>query len=327
MSLLQVLGVGSAADIDPDRALAVGAVTIGPEAVREAIALLSTAAPRTAIKVVQAPVMHGPFYWSLARNGASGEIIGLPTLTGSPVVLPTAIELGIVRALHSADPQDHPLILSGNCQIVLGAEGLCGKFYSIVSNAAPPLAGDSVLWNNHTQAVFSDTDDARITTTIIECFRNSFVASPLKFRVLELYRVMESLFLEEIRQKLLRDFSTSPGTAVAAAEKSLKSEIEQFVALVERYKEPFEYIWLALADIKDNNKFSAAIFQKLKASSYSSPEWKAGAALLYYIRCAIVHAGNKDIIFDSYADGQEALTAIMPFVETGALGLAGIATA
>ncbi len=184
-----------------------------------------------------------------------------------------------------------------------------------------------MLWGKHTQAIFSDIDDARITATIVECFKNSFVASPLKFRVLELYRVMESLFLEEIRQNLMRDFSTNPGAAVAAAEKSLKSEVEQFVALAERYKEPFEYIWLSLFEMKNTNQFAAALFRKLGLGEYKSPEWKSGSALLYYIRCAIVHAGNKDIIFDSYADGQDTLTAIVPYVEAAALGLAGIATA
>ncbi len=80
----------------------------------------------------------------------------------------------------------------------MGATDLCSKFHSIVRHAGPPLVGDSLLWRKHTQATFSDVDDSRITNTIVDCFRNSFVASPLKFRLLELYRVMESLFLEEI---------------------------------------------------------------------------------------------------------------------------------
>lgn len=327
MSLLQALGVGSINDIDPDRALTVGPLTIGPEAVREGIALLSTAAPAFVIKIVDAPVSHGPFYWSLTRNEATGEIIGLPDLSDHPAGLPTAIEMGIVRALHSADPQRQSRILAGNCQIILGEDSLCTKFYNIVSSASPPMVGESVLWGKHTQATFADSDDTRITNTIIECFKNSFIASPLKFRILELYRVMESLFLEEIRQSLIRNFANNPGAAVAVAQKSLQSEIEQFVYLAENCKEPFEYIWLSLCDIKNENKFSASLFRKINNSEYKSPEWKMGAALLYYIRCSIVHAGNKDIIYDSYADGQFALTAIVPFVEAAALGLSGIATA
>lgn len=326
MSLLQALGVASVGDIDPDRALSLGGLTIGVEAAREAVHLLSTAPPSFGVKVLGAPVEHGPFYWSLVRNGSNGEIFGLPSLSNSTAALPTAIEVGIVRALYSADPSEYPRILGGNCQVILGADGFCDKFYSIVDRAAPPLAGDSVLWGKHTQAVFSDVDDSRITATIIDCFKNSFVASPLKFRVLELYRIMESLFLEEIRQTLMRDFSTNPGNAVATAEKSLKSELEQFVALADRHKEPFEYVWLSLFYMKSTNRFSAGLFNKLSESKYTSPEWKAGAALLYYIRCAIVHAGNKDIIFDSYPDGGEALTSIVPHVEAAALGLAGIAT-
>lgn len=328
MSLLQALGAASVEEIDPDRALTVGPITFGPEAVHEAITLLqSGAAPLSPFRVVEAPVNHGSFYWSLSRNGATGEIIGLPTLANHVAGLPTAVEIGVIRALHSATPHDHPRILAGNCQIILGADDLCRKFHSIVSNASPPLVGDSVLWGNHTRAIFSDANDARISNTIIECLKNSFVSSPLKFRVLELYRVMESLFLEEIRQKLIQDFHTNPRSAVATAEKNLKSEVDQFVNLAESCKEQFEYIWLSMFDVRDTNRFSAAIFRKLADSEYQSPEWKAGATILYYIRCAIVHAGNKDVIFDAYPDGQDALTAILPHVESAALGLAGIITA
>ncbi len=80
MSLLQTLGVASVDDIDPERALTVGPLTVGPEAAREAIVLLSANAPPAPIQLVDARVTNGAFYWSLARNGQTGEIIGLPAL-------------------------------------------------------------------------------------------------------------------------------------------------------------------------------------------------------------------------------------------------------
>lgn len=55
-----------------------------------------------------------------------------------------------------------------------------------------------------------------------------------------------------------------------------------------------------------------------------SPKHKAGAAFVYYIRCAIVHAGGKDMIFESYSDSDALLDLLKEHMEEAAFALAGL---
>ena len=77
--------------------------------------------------------------------------------------------------------------------------------------------------------------------------------------------------------------------------------------------------------IRNSNRFVAALFRRLeKRKEQSGPRWKTGAALIYQIRCAVVHAGEKELIFETFADGDAALHDLIPHVERAALLLIGI---
>lgn len=102
--------------------------------------------------------------------------------------------------------------------------------------------------------------------------------------------------------------------------------MNQIISLAETQKDAFEACWTALDSLTQvHNRFSIALFDRLKKrGSHRGEKWKTGAALVYQIRCAIVHAGGKDMIFDSYPDGENAIEAVLPHVEYAALLLVGI---
>ena len=77
--------------------------------------------------------------------------------------------------------------------------------------------------------------------------------------------------------------------------------------------------------MKNTNRFATALFRKIaRKGEASGSKWQTGAALVYQVRCAIVHAGQKDIIFENFPDGDEVISALLPEVERAALLLVGI---
>lgn len=159
----------------------------------------------------------------------------------------------------------------------------------------------------------------------LDCLLNSYATSPLKFRFLELYRVMEALFLADVKKKLLDSFDAEPSLALSVASTALQSELNQIIALAEPHKELFEECWTELNAIKNNNRFVAALFRRLESKKVNDQgKWQSGAALIYQFRCAVVHAGEKDMIFENFSDGDAAILAILPTVETAALRMLGI---
>ena len=86
--------------------------------------------------------------------------------------------------------------------------------------------------------------------------------------------------------------------------------MNQIIGLAEKEKEAFEACWTALDQINNVNQFSTALFRRVvRKGAGGGGKWKTGAALIYQIRCAIVHAGEKDMIFESFPDGEEAIKA------------------
>nr|WP_295464987.1 hypothetical protein [Mesorhizobium sp.] len=156
---------------------------------------------------------------------------------------------------------------------------------------------------------------------------NSLSASPLKFRFIELYRVMESLYIAEIKSKLIERFSADPGSALAEAQDLIKSELKQIQALAEREKEVFDQCWMEFEKMNNVNRFVSALLRKLKdikKMNGFTANWQLGAATIYLMSCAIAHSGQKDLIFESFPDGNEVVDAVIEKVERAALRLVGI---
>lgn len=321
MSILDVLGLTTADEIDPSRSLSVEDLDLGPEASQEALRL-AQAGPANSPTVIEARPLHTAFYWSLSHRGSPiGEAFGFPRQASS---LPTAAEVALVRALHGATSDQVTSLCSGGHLIVVGRDDSLDQLLPLLSALHEPQCGNSILWGS-----FSNIDvfaPEQITNVAVKCFYGSVCATPIKFRFLELYRVMEARFLREVKEGLLASFPTEPKRSLENALSALKSEAVQLSRLAETKKSHFEMIYHAIHDVAGSNQLAAALMRKLseQPTETKSPEWKGGSALTYFLRCAIVHAGQKDMIYEAYPDGDILVEAIMEYVEEASLALAGL---
>ena len=264
-----------------------------------------------------------PVYWSVdhAVEGHA-EIFGFPIdWVGK---LPTAIEVAIVKAIAALPSEQHPAIFAGGSEVVIGSLPACADFRKIASAAESLLVGETTEFDGATSAVIAP-GEGRGVRIAMDCLLNSYATSPLKFRFLELYRVMEALFLADVKGKMLAAFDAEPSAALNDALEALQSELKQITALAEAHQELFEECWTLLDGLRNSNQFATALFRRLlKKRLNGGAKWQTGAALVYQIRCAVVHAGEKDMIFENFPDGDTAVKAILPTVERAALKMLGI---
>lgn len=264
-----------------------------------------------------------PVYWSV-DHAAEGhaEIFGFPIDWKEE--LPTAIEVALVKALAALPPEQHLAIFSGGAEVVLGSLSACADFRKVAFAAENPMVGETTEFDGSTSAVIA-TGDGRGVKVALDCLLNSYATSPLKFRFLELYRVMEALFIADVKSRLMAAFDAEPAVALNDALEALQSELRQITALAEPHQDLFEDCWTLLDGLKNTNQFATALFRRLNKKKLNGEgRWKTGAALIYQIRCAVVHAGEKDMIFENFPDGDVAIKAILPTVERAALQMLGI---
>ncbi|ODR90892.1 hypothetical protein [Sinorhizobium alkalisoli] len=323
MFLREALKLSDDEEIDPTLPLNIGEQVFSADAAAEAARILGGGEFVTHINI-EPRDLPSPFYWDVIENAVNcGQVFGFPS--GWLDALPTAIELAIVRALSIAEPERHEQILGGTFLISLGKSDALSQFERILSIVRPPMVGQSILWQSCNQADISANSKDLLSVMALKCLENSFLTAPLKFRFLEVYRIMEARFLHDVELRLKSRFASEPQAALEEALDSVKSELKQLVQLADTQQDAFEAIRNELATIKGTNKFAAALYRKLSnLALYNNPAWKAGAALVYAIRCAIVHAGQKDIIFEQFPDGDEVLQLLLPLVERAALLLVGV---
>lgn len=325
MSLLIALGVASHTDIDPLIPLAVGPMMLGAEAANEAVSILRDGhTPKPTQLHLRS--FQSPFYMNVMKDGAQiAEVFGFPSTPAC--VLPTAVEIAIVRAIASSQAEDVEKILSGGSLVVLGEKESIGSFYDVITCIESPLCGVSILNTGGYSAVVKEQSGRHINSIVIECLRTSFLCAPVKFRYVELYRVMETRFLRDIIDRVNTTFSASPADALKVALESLQSELKQLLAIAEQSQSYFESIRATVFQLRSSgNAFANAIVNKLQkqGGSINASQWKSGACIVYYMRCAIVHAGEKDIVFEAYCDGNDVLDALIPNMELAALACCGV---
>lgn len=314
--------LGGVDDVDPTRPIVIGSMKLGEEAATVAAAILS-GAENPPVAALVAREFRQPVYWSVV-HAAEGhaEIFGFPASWREE--LPTAIEVALVRAVAALPPDQHPAILAGGAEIILGSESACADFRKAASAAENPMVGETTEFDGATSAVIAP-GVGRGLKVALDCLLNSYATSPLKFRFLELYRVMEALFLADVKSRLIADFDAAPAVALNDALDALQSELKQITALAEPHQDLFEECWTVLDGFRNTNRFATALFKRLeKKKANGEGKWQTGAALIYQIRCAVVHAGEKDMIFENFVDGDAAIKAILPTVERAALRMLGI---
>lgn len=316
------LALGGVDEVDATRPITIGSLTLGEEAATMAAALLA-GNEQAPVATLIARTFRRPVYWSIdhAINGHA-EIFGFPAEWKE--ALPTAIEVAIVKAVSALPPDQHSNVLAGGSEIILGSQDACADFRSLILAAENPMVGDTTAFDQATTAVITPRD-GRGLKVAMGCLLNSYGTTPLKFRFLELYRVLEALFLADVKNRLISHFDTEPSSPLKDALQALQSELKQITALAERHKEIFEECWLSIDSLKVQNRFANALFRNLKKKKVQQEgKWQTGAALIYQIRCAVVHAGEKDMIFENFLDGDEAIEAILPPLERVALKMLGI---
>lgn len=314
--------LGNVEDVDPSRPIVIGSLELGEEAAAVAAAILSgDMEPPLADLVVR--TFQRPVYWSVEHAVAGhAEMFGFPIDWEEK--LPTAIEVAVVKAVAALPPEQHPAIFAGGVEVVLGSLSACEDFRRIASAAENPMVGETTEFDEATSAVIAPGDGRGIRVAL-DCLLNSYATSPLKFRFLELYRVMEALFIADVKSRLLGSFDAEPVVALNDALEALQSELRQITALAEPHQDLFEECWTLLDGLKNTNQFATALFRRLnKKKRNSEGKWQTGAALIYQIRCAVVHAGEKDMIFENFPDGDAAIRAILAPVERTALRMLGI---
>jgi hypothetical protein len=314
--------LGGLDEVDPTRPIIIGPMKLGQEAAAAAAAILSGEL-NPPVVVLTAREFRRPVYWSVdhAEEGHA-EIFGFPVDWKEE--LPTAIEVALVKAVAALPPDQHPAILAGGAEVTLGSENACAEFRKAASAAENPMVGETTEFDGATSAVIAPGVGKGLKVAL-DCLLSSYATSPLKFRFLELYRVMEALFLADVKGKLIADFDAEPTVALNDALDALNSELNQITALAEQHEDLFEQCWTILDGLKNTNRFVAALFKRIeKKKANGRGKWQTGAALIYQIRCAVVHAGEKDMIFENFPDGDAAIRAILPTVERTALRMIGI---
>ncbi|QAY77573.1 hypothetical protein [Sphingosinicella sp. BN140058] len=325
MQLAKALGVGSAEEVDPTRPLSLGRFELGTEASAEAHRILTGEHQPPELRW-RTRAFETPLYWSVAhQTDGAGELFSIPSDYSG--VLPTALEIALVRAIAAAPEADQAKILEGDVIVELGSPSVTKRFGELVEVVRRPLAGESILFGSCTQATIQTDVDTKLTETCLTCFGNSMRTSPLKFRFLELYRMIEARFIADVKARLLTRFDAQPGDALQEAVDALKSEMNQIRGLAENQKDAFEACWTVVDTMRSTNRFAAALFRKAQQNGLKGAKWETGAALIYQIRCAIVHAGQKDLIYEGFLDGDEVIEALLPAVERTALILVGIEVA
>lgn len=324
MHLLTALNKTDAAEIDPDRPLRLGPIELGLEAANEAIRIAAGGSFPNEISLFVRS-FEDPIYWTIAHQTEDyAEIFGFPA--GTVNGLPTAVELALVRAVAIADPQDHPLLLGGGVEVALGTQATHREFCQIIRVARRPALGQSLLYGVATQAIVYESLSSRLSLVVLNCLSNSFRTLPLKYRYLELYRIFEARYLADTKETLIQNFDSGPGAALNEALSALKSEVTQITNLVEHQSDAVEACWTVVENLRRNlNSFAIALFRRLDSRlSVGSGRWRAGAGLIYQIRCAIVHAGEKDLIYENFSDAEIVVQELLPFLEKLALLTIGV---
>lgn len=310
-------------EIDPARPIVIGSLKLGEAAAALAAEILSGRVDLPVATLVEREFQR-PVYWSVdhAIEGRA-EIFGFPLDWKDD--LPTALEMALVKAVAFFPPDKHDAILAGGVEIILGSESACVDFRKIACAAESPMVGQRTEFDGASSAVIVATGVGSGVRIAMNCLRNSYSTSPLKFRFLELYRVMEALFLGDVKTRLLAGFDAEPTLALNEALDALQSELKQITKLAEPHQDLFEECWTILDQLKNTNRFVGALFRRIdKKKLNGHGRWQTGAALIYQIRCAVVHAGDKDMILDNFPDADVALQAVLPTVERTALRMLGI---
>jgi hypothetical protein len=158
--------------------------------------------------------------------------------------------------------------------------------------------------------------------------REAFLQSIPRWRFLQFYRILEQGYLDVILEKLKVEFKGAPKQALADASKSLESEYEQLRTLINTanlsgfFEEVVDLIASRKNDSMNPNRFAWNLEKGIEGRG--SRKGDKGAALVYAIRCAIAHAGDRSVFYEQCEDADVLVLDILPVLESAVFSFIGI---
>lgn len=282
-------------------------------------------------------------YCSVSLDGLPRPVLVGMISDGATPVLPTALENLVFWALvHPALPWHSQWRETASGQvsnwrkvsagkaivatpIAMRAEGLrvvsaiFGLAHSEISSPAPisPLVASSAAITIVAPSQNIGVVQARLINEA------SSIGHP-KWRCLALYRILENAYLTNIKRILLADFDVDASKALEDAKKKVGREPNQLVSLAEEADLTTEFVSLDVEFerlLVAGNQFIVKLDKGAENDElYRAQERYKKAVLRFYkLRCAIAHAGTSSVIYEQFADADQATTALLPLIEAIAL--------
>lgn len=328
MSLRAALGLNDGEEFNPASPFALYEVPLGSEAADVAESLLNTE-PTSNICLIENNSGTPEYLLAQDRSGNEAELCRLAPFDpdGTVPKWPTAAEIALVRCAQLVDEADFRRITDGKTGFCIYDSNFPIHYLELIETIRKPETGPDNLSAKYSTMIFRGDVPEKYCRNISRSLSQSFETKPIKYRYIEIYRIFESAYLKDAYEKFSGSFFNDPEAAVNAISSTIKNERSQLYSLVEKHEKLFEDISDAFEDLKKSgNTFAFAINRSMekKYKGDLSPKWKKGASLVYAIRCAIVHAGEKDVVFEGYNDGSDAIDGILPSLELASLALVGI---
>lgn len=327
MILQDVITQEGSAEFDESLPFSINGISFGIEASATASILLQQPTNKS-VRLVDNDAGTPPYLLLETHRGSTAELCRLkPFDPADPNGWPTAAEVALVHCAQVLDEADFDRLTAGEVGALLYDEGFPDDYVRIALSVRKATSGPNEIAEKYTTFLFREDFQGPNADKVIRSFSQSFDASPVKYRFVELYRVFETEYLRDAFRNFESKFFQDPESALNKLASTLKSERSQLYALAEPISEYFEAIFESYSLLKDgNNRLIWALHRSIsrKYGNDFNPSWKAGASVVYALRCAIVHAGEKDVVFEAFADGEVALEKIIPLLELAALRMIGI---
>jgi hypothetical protein len=218
------------------------------------------------------------------------------------------------------------------------------EYRNSIKTCSAPFAGfgldkkyppHQAIWEGHTKIFFKKGSKILAkekNQKNLELLDIAIHETNIRWKYLGYYRIFEYGYLSAILNKINDNFLIDPSKAIDEAQESSKNELNQFIELVNLngLTDFFETIADGVKDLKSNyNRFACALEDRfsndVRAKGFTKA--KKGVYFAYQIRCAIVHAGEKGLIFESYSDAVDAISDLIKPLEEAVLWHLGVMTA
>lgn len=280
--------------------------------------------------------------WRFARlsmgNGNQCLLVELPDSDGFEEVPPSAAICALIRAWITADAfrLDH-LIERHASNVLVAWESVADELFAnsdlCVSLAGVPLP---VRVRPQPMASCASANIAVPADALIlkegrvyhEIMQQALQSSSASLRFLYLYRILERAYLINALEKLKDGFFVDPQQSIKVANDTVSNEKNSFIALIDGgvAEEIFAEIEDIFSDAEKNlnNRFMIALKKSIGNEESYREAWKRGCALIYKMRCAIVHSGKGGPIFESFSDSAEACERVNGKLEKAAFVVLGV---